>query len=158
MRPCAARLHLLRTWSDLPGLLDADVWVALSVERHVHHARAVRYVSDQSSAGLGFCRSTELALLRLLSNEAAFGHLALDGRSAWATVQSLLGSPRVTRIDEPDTLDQVLGAWGPDLDVRGPHWTDAYLAAFATAAGCRLVTFDAGFSRFPGLSWLHLEG
>jgi toxin-antitoxin system PIN domain toxin len=145
-----------KTWSDLPDLLDANVWIALSVERHVHHARAATYAADQAAAQLAFCRITELALLRLLSNEAAFADVALDGRSAWAALQKLLATPRVTRIDEPDATDEVLGAWGPDLDIRGRHWTDAYLAAFATAAGCRLVTFDAGFARFPGLTWLHL--
>ena len=36
-------------------------------------------------------------------------------------------------------------------------WTDAYLAAFAKCAGLRLVSFDAGFSRYPGLAWLLLE-
>ena len=142
----------------MPDLLDANVWVALSVEGHVHHARASRYVADESSDELAFCRATELALLRLLSNTAAFGELALDGRAAWAAVESLLASPRVTRIDEPETLDQVLGAWGSDLDIKGRHWTDAYLAAFATASGCRLVSFDTDFDRYPGLSWLRLAG
>jgi predicted nucleic acid-binding protein len=43
------------------------------------------------------------------------------------------------------------------LGIRGRHWTDAYLAAFATAGGYRLVSFDAGFARYPGLAWLHLR-
>ncbi len=30
-------------------------------------------------------------------------------------------------------------------------WNDAYLAAFARAAGYTLTTFDKGFSRYPGL-------
>ena len=40
-----------------------------------------------------------------------------------------------------------------------PHhlWTDAYLASFAIACGCRLVSFDADFVRFPGLNFLHLQ-
>jgi predicted nucleic acid-binding protein len=33
---------------------------------------------------------------------------------------------------------------------------DAYLAAFAKCAGFRLVTFDQGFTRFPGLDTLLL--
>ena len=35
-------------------------------------------------------------------------------------------------------------------------WTDAYLAAFAKCAELRLVTFDKGFTRFPGLDALIL--
>jgi hypothetical protein len=59
--------------------------------------------------------------------------------------------------EEPAGLDEILGAWGAELDVRGKDWTDAYLAAFATASGARLVSFDADFARYPGLSWLHLK-
>jgi predicted nucleic acid-binding protein len=34
----------------------------------------------------------------------------------------------------------------------GPSsWTDAYLAAFAEAHSLTLVTFDAGFERWPAL-------
>ena len=36
-------------------------------------------------------------------------------------------------------------------------WTDAYLAAFAITTGCRLVSFDADFQRFPALLLLHLN-
>mgnify|MGYP002129610921 CR=1 FL=1 len=36
-------------------------------------------------------------------------------------------------------------------------WTDAYLAAFAQANPCRLVSFDADFNRFAGLDFLHLS-
>jgi predicted nucleic acid-binding protein len=36
----------------------------------------------------------------------------------------------------------------PDINV----WNDAYIAAFAIAGGCEIVTFDQGFKQFPGLS------
>jgi predicted nucleic acid-binding protein len=52
---------------------------------------------------------------------------------------------------EPEGLaDLVRGGLSPRL------WTDAYLAAFALAGGHRLVTFDQGFLRFPGLEVLRL--
>ena len=141
----------------MPDLLDANVWVALSVESHAHHARALQYVQHESATDLAFCRLTELALLRLLSNPQVFGSRAIDGSGAWAALKTLFASPRVTRLDEPAAIDEVLGAWASDLDVRGTHWTDAYLAAFATASGCRLISFDTDFERYPGLSWLHLK-
>lgn len=50
-----------------------------------------------------------------------------------------------------------LAEWSGSLDVRGGQWTDAYLAAFAAAGGHRLVAFDADFSRYPGLAFLHLR-
>ena len=40
--------------------------------------------------------------------------------------------------------------------VRGPHVADAYLAAFAIENNATFVTFDRGFTRFPGLKVLEL--
>jgi predicted nucleic acid-binding protein len=50
----------------------------------------------------------------------------------------------------------VLGGWASEVDFRGGHWTDAYLAAFAVSSGARLVTFDSDFGRFGGLACLRL--
>lgn len=36
-------------------------------------------------------------------------------------------------------------------------WNDAYLAAFAILSGLNLVTFDGGFSQFPGLTYTVLK-
>lgn len=141
----------------MADLLDASVWVALSVADHEHHGRALRYWREQWSGEFAFCRVTELALLRLLSGRAVLGGDRLDGPGAWLALRTWWGSPVVTRLEEPAGLDEVVGAWGAAVDVQGRHWTDAYLAAFATAAGARLVSFDADFARYPGLSWLHLE-
>lgn len=38
---------------------------------------------------------------------------------------------------------------------RGNLVPDAYLAALAIESGCELVTNDADFARFKGLSWRH---
>ena len=141
----------------MADLLDASVWVALSVTDHEHHGRALRYWREQGSSELAFCRMTELALLRLLSGPALLGEDRLDGEAAWQALRTWRSSPVVSRLEEPDGLDEILGAWGAQLDIRGADWTDAYLAAFATASGARLVSFDADFARYPGLSWLHLE-
>jgi toxin-antitoxin system PIN domain toxin len=141
----------------LPDLLDANIWIALSVADHTFHARSVRYIETEASDRLAFCRMTELALLRLLSNAKALGDVALDGGGAWATLQGLIASPRVVRLEEPMMLDEVLGAWAADIDVRGKHWSDAYLAAFAVASKSRLVTFDSDFKRYSGLSYLLLS-
>jgi len=37
-------------------------------------------------------------------------------------------------------------------------WTDSYLAAFATAGGHAIVTFDDGFKRFSGIDAIVLQG
>ncbi|HVA28770.1 MAG TPA: hypothetical protein VNF68_11355 [Candidatus Baltobacteraceae bacterium] len=60
-------------------------------------------------------------------------------------------------LDEPLALDEFLARWSSELDIRAAGWTDAYLAAFAAASGCRLVAFDGDFACYPALEFLHLK-
>ena len=81
----------------------------------------------------------------------------LSAAAAWKQLQKFLALPEVDRSDEPAGLDERLGEFC-DLGRTSPNlWTDAYLAAFAKCAGLRLVTFDQGFSQFPGLELLLLK-
>jgi len=141
----------------LTDLLDANVWVSLGVPTHPHHERAKHYWGTQAATDRAFCRVTWLVMPRLLSDPRVFGDSALDGPSAWRILQQWTSRPNVTFLDEPPAIDELMRHWIPSLNVRGGDWTDAYLAAFATASGSRLVSFDSDFKRNPGLSWLHLE-
>jgi hypothetical protein len=141
----------------MPDLVDASVWLPLSVPDHVHHPRALRYWEEESADGLAFCRVTALALLRSLSNPRILGEAALDGAAAWQALATWLAVPRVSLLREPPGVDELLAHWGATLDVRGGAWTGAYLAAFALASGCRLVGFDADFHRYPGVEFLRLR-
>ncbi len=140
----------------LPDLLDVSVWLPLSAPDHVHHARARRYWDTGSADQLAFCRVTALAFLRLTTNATVLGDAVLDGPSAWRGLRTWLDSPRVVFINEPPGIDEVLGRWVMEMDIHGGHWTDAYLAAFAVAAGCRLVSFDSDFKAYSGLSFIRL--
>ncbi len=140
----------------MPDLLDASVWLALSAQDHVHHRRAVQYWNEEAADELAFCRVTALALLRHLTSPRILGEAALDGAAAWRALQTWLAVPRVTLLGEPATIDEWLGRWSGELDVRGGQWTDAYLAAFAAAGDCRLVAFDRDFYRYSGIEFLHL--
>ncbi len=140
-----------------PGdLLDANVWLALSVSDHQHHARARLYWDGEAAEALAFCRITALALPRHLTTAAIMGPRALSGAAAWDALTRWLALPNIRLASEPAALDELLQHWARSLDLRAGAWTDAYLAAFATASGLRLVSFDRGFTRFPGLSFLHL--
>lgn len=139
-----------------PDLLDVSVWLPLSAPDHVHHPLARRFWDQEASDRLVLCRVSSLGFLRLLTNRSVMGDSTLAGAAAWAALQAWRSSPRVATMAEPAGLDEVLGAWAESADIRAGHWTDAYLAAFALAGGCRLVTFDGDFRRFPGLTWLRL--
>jgi hypothetical protein len=140
----------------MPDLLDASVWVPLSAPDHVHYPRARRYWDEEAADTLVFCRVTALALLRHITNPRILREVALDGAAAWRALVTWLALPRVTVLAEPPGLDELLGRWGGEYDLRGGHWTDAYLAAFATASGCRLIAFDSDFRHYPGVDFLHL--
>lgn len=137
-------------------LLDASVWLPLSVPDHAHHARALAYWEDEAAERVAFCRITALALLRHLTNPHVLGAAAISGAAAWRALERWLALPEVVMLPEPAGIDEILGDWSRQPGLRAGDWTDAYLAAFARAAGCRIVAFDADFKRYPGIRRLHL--
>lgn len=138
-------------------LLDANVWLALAVAAHAHHERAQAYWTTEATPVAAFCRVTQLAFLRHLTNPAIMGNLVLTPKAAWKKYGEFLALPEVRFAAEPAGLQDQLGQFC-DLGRTSPNlWTDAYLAAFAKCAGFRLVTFDGGFARFNGLHLLRLE-
>jgi toxin-antitoxin system PIN domain toxin len=137
-------------------LCDSNVWVALALSKHAHHSAAREWLdSVRAPASAVFCRATQQAFLRLLTNASvlgAFGNAPLTNRQAWDAYEALLADDRVGfRVEEPAGLDvhwkrfALRGTASPKL------WMDAYLAAFAVAGGYRLVTNDRAFSQFRGL-------
>jgi len=150
----------------MPGAVAADRRTTDSVRpararrrsRHlVSHARARRYWDEEAQDELAFCRVTALALLRHLTNPHILGDAALNGPAAWQALAIWRAQPRIRWIEEPAELDEWLARWSGALDLRGGHWTDAYLAAFAAASGNRLVAFVGDFRGYPGIDFLHLS-
>ncbi|HEX4952428.1 MAG TPA: TA system VapC family ribonuclease toxin [Thermoanaerobaculia bacterium] len=139
---------------DLP---DVNVWLALSVPDHVHHARARRYWFEEAAATVAFCRATALSFLRLSTLPAAMAGEPLTVAQAWQTYRQFLELPDVILAVEPRDCDAYFGAWANRSDARPKLWTDAYLAAFARAAAFRLVSFDKDFTSFEHPDLLRLE-
>lgn len=139
---------------DLP---DINVWLAFSVADHAHHPRARQYWYEESADQLAFCRVTALGFLRLATQAAAMGGQPLTVRQAWQAYADFRRLPEVSLVAEPEDCEVWLGEWASGDRPAPRHWTDAYLASFAQAAGLRLVSFDRGFARFEGLELLHLE-
>ena len=138
-------------------LLDANVWLALGVEAHSHHARARDYWQKEAAPAVGFCRITHLAFLRHLTNKTIMGRQRLSPGAAWSKVAEFLALPEVTLLAEPAGLNHALEGFCRSGATSPNWWTDAYLAAFARSAGLRLVTFDQGLSKFPGVDLLILK-
>lgn len=64
-------------------LLDVNVWIALSAERHVHHRIARQWFSDVRNEKLAFCRITQLGFLRLLTNRHVMQEEVMSSNGAW---------------------------------------------------------------------------
>lgn len=137
--------------SGVISLPDANVWLALAFSDHVHNATATAWFGGQPEESCGFCRVTQMALLRHLTNSRIMGTFVRSQRSAWLAYDQLVRDPRVTYIHEPPGLGCTLRRYTQAESVSHALWTDAYLAAFAVESQMRLVTFDRGFTRFGGL-------
>jgi uncharacterized protein len=124
------------------SLLDANVWLALSFSDHVHHDTARRWFDEQANGSCAFCRVTQLALLRHLTNSRIMGNFVLTQERAWATYDRLLGDPRVVFHAEPANLDPIFRDLSSTQFPSHYRWTDGYLAAFASAIKAQFATFD----------------
>ena len=137
-------------------LLDVNVWLALAVEAHEHHQSALSYWDSDAAPIAVFCRVTQMAFLRLLTNKTVMGTQTLTSLAAWKKWSEFHALPEVRLFTEPDGLEEVWRQFCNTARSTPNLWTDAYLAAFAKCAGLRLVTFDKGFKRFEGLHCLIL--
>jgi toxin-antitoxin system PIN domain toxin len=137
-------------------LCDTNVWLALVISGHTHHDVALKWLDrvDEPESIL-FCRATQQSFLRLLTNVATFaryGSPPLSNAQAWAVFDELLADYRVqSRVEEPDELERQWREFAIRSTASPKLWMDAYLAAFARTAGCRLVTIDSAFRQFEGL-------
>ena len=126
---------------------DVNVWIALAVAEHAHHAAARKWFDGHEGSMIAFCRVTGMGLLRLLTNPHVMGGDVLTSAQAWKVLDSFRQDSRIVFSSEPPELEshwRHLSGKG----VSGPnHWTDAYLAAFAIASNYTLVTLDRALSR-----------
>ena len=128
---------------------DINVWLALVVERHVCNAAASRWWNGDKAETIGFCRFTQLGLLRHLTNAATMKGNPLTSRHAWEVFKTLANDERVSFFPEWPGLDTLLETYS-DIDRPATNlWGDAYLAAYAAVNDATLVSFDKGFAKFP---------
>jgi uncharacterized protein len=144
------------------NLCDSNVWLAMTLSSHVHQPVARAWFEGiEDPESVVFCRQTQQTFLRLLSNASVlmpYGNPPLTNREAWDVYEAFIADDRVTFVAvEPTGVE----SWWTEFALRdnaSPRlWMDAYLAAFATAGGYRLVTTDAAFRQFSSLDLLVLD-
>jgi uncharacterized protein len=124
------------------NFLDTNVWLALVWERHLHAERAREWFNERGEEQFFFCRFTQLALLRLLTTKAVMGKDVQSMTGAWEIYDQCCADERIAFLPEPDRLDPKLREFARSRHASPHVWADAYLAAFASTAGLKLVTFD----------------
>ena len=137
----------MKSSGDAGWLLDVNIWIALTSDRHEHHTLA-RDWFDSVSRRVWFCRVTQMSFLRLLTNPKVMGDEVLTPRHALQIYREFRDDERVQA--EPARLERT---W-TDLMMTtsaasGSAWTDAYLAAFALESQAQLVSLDQGMPRWP---------
>jgi uncharacterized protein len=124
---------------------DVNVWLALSYERHEHHLAARAWLDSLSDYdSICFSRFTQLGLLRLLTTEAVMGRNVMNQQQAWEIYDAWINDDRVLLAEETAGLEAIFRRLSQSSQPSSKSWADAYLAAFASAAGMSLVTFDRG--------------
>ena len=124
------------------NFLDANVWLALLWSRHLHSEKARSWFEQAAEEQFFFCRFTQITVLRLLTTEKIMGLDTKSMSDAWPLWDRVKGDDRISFLPEPEEIEKEfrslsrLSSWSPKV------WADAYLLAFASVAGLRLVTFD----------------
>ena len=131
------------------NFLDTNVWLALVWGRHSHSEAARDWFGRSEDEQFLFCRFTQLALLRLLTNKSVMGRDVKTMAAAWEIYDQCLTDERIAFLAEPQGIDPKLRAFARSHEASPKLWADAYLAAFASAAGLRVVTFDRAFRSKP---------
>jgi uncharacterized protein len=139
----------------LMNLLDTNVWLALTLSGHTHHAAAKSWLDAESNPdSILFCRSTQQSLLRLMTTDgilSSYGIKPLSNAQAWAIYEAFIADERILFQAEPSKLEPLWKKLASRKNSSPKLWMDAYLAAFAMATDAQLVTTDKAFSQFVGL-------
>lgn len=134
---------------------DINVWLALTSSGHFQHGQSRRWFEalDESSE-LFFCRHTQMGLLRLLTTASVMGDKVKTQRQAWRVYDAFIESGSAKLAKEPEDIEEVFRAHSRLPSASPKAWADAYLCAFAEAAGMTLITFDQALHRKTSCSLL----
>ena len=126
------------------NFLDANVWLALLWSRHIHSDRAKEWFERSSEEKFLFCRITQITVLRLLTTAAVMGSDVKNMHEAWDLWDKVCADDRIEFLSESDAIEWEFQRLSQLRSPSPKVWVDAYLLAFASAAGLKLVTFDRG--------------
>lgn len=135
-------------------LLDANILIGAFRRDDPDHAMLKSWLEETLSSGspVTFPPLVEVAFLRIVTHPRIFrAPSALEEAAEFLRAIQERGLFRETPWTQRIRAQWL--RWCQDLELRGNDVNDAFLAATAAGAQCRLVSRDGGFVRFPGLDW-----
>lgn len=140
---------------DLP---DNNVLINAFRADSPHHRPAKKWLEDALTRGLPLrlFPTVEAGFLRVVTHPRIFPVPATMAE-ARSFLDAMCAASGVEIASWTSASRDRWGAICEELDLLGNDCNDAMLAALAIARGLRVVTFDRGFQRFPGLRLLLLK-
>jgi toxin-antitoxin system PIN domain toxin len=135
-------------------LLDANILIGAFRPDDPDHAVLRSWLEGTLSQGLAvtFPPLVEVAFLRIVTHPRIF-RVPSPFEEAVQFLQAIQESGLFRETPWTQGLRSQWRRWCQSLGLHGNDVNDAYLAASAARAGCRLVSRDGGFKRFTGLDW-----
>lgn len=137
------------------SLLDLNVLIALTDQRHEHHLRARNWFVSSGKNSWGLCPLTEAGFLRVTTNPV-FRQDPQSLQHAIAILQSLksVAGYWYCGIKESDTWVRVTAPFAARISGH-QQITDAYLLGLAIENEAALVSFDKGIRHMAGSEFEH---
>lgn len=133
-------------------LPDVNVVVASVRADHPHHEQARSFVQSALARGHSFVVPVEVlaSSMRILMLDVWTD--PESSVSASALVRAWVDAARADVVGHPPAAFTVLAEFARTLDLSPRRIPDALLAASAITLRATLVSFDRGFSGYPGLT------
>jgi hypothetical protein len=120
---------------------DINVWLAIAASEHIHAAVA-RLWWRSAKGRIAFSRMTQMGFLRVMTTSAAMDGKPLTMVQAWRVHDRLYEDDRVEFLPEPADVEARFREFAAERTAAPKLWADAWLLAFASAAGGTVVTLD----------------
>jgi toxin-antitoxin system PIN domain toxin len=141
-------------------LLDANILIGAFRSGDPKHVILKNWLEETLNSGrtVTFPPLVEVAFLRIVTHPRIF-RVPSPFPEAVEFLRTIQESGAFRETPWTPGIRAQWHRWCQSLSLSGNDVNDAYLAASAAGAGCRLVSQDGGFVRFPGLDWWNpIEG
>ena len=136
---------------DLP---DVNVLIYAFRSDTQHHSICKIWLECIAGSGVRFAISPLSlgAVARIVTNPHFYkapSHID----EVFAFADNLLDLPNCEAVEPGERHWNIFKRLCAVVEAKGPLISDVWYAALAIEHGCRLITFDRDFARFPGLAW-----